>query len=475
MTILNTIVNKRKKGFNKLYKEEDAFLPKKREVPVVSFFGKKQPFIIGEHKKASPSQGLFKASKYKDIVKQYYDAGIRNFSVLTEENHFKGSIKDLYAFKKQYPKCAFLRKDFLYCKKDIDIAYRAGADAVLLIASILTKTQLATLIKEAKKYGLETLCEVHDKKELDKVLSCGVKSTAIGVNCRDLKTFEIDYTVPLKLKPYIPKNVKTVFESGIKNDFIVRLAGNAGFDAVLIGQGLIENKNRKKLIKDILSELKKGRKEKPNFFTNLYAKRKKRYVKICGMTNTEDVNCALKSGADCLGFIVAPSKRQIDMKNIEKYKNLRVLKIAVVVNPLKTQIAKLMTYIKKGYIDAVQFHGKETVKTVEEFKGNAYKVISVKTKNDLVKAKDYMPTVLFDSPKDLTASKGSKMNTMLLKEIKGAWIAGGLDKKNIKGIIKKVKPEFVDICSGAESAPGKKDHKKMKEIIKLVLRNALCD
>ncbi|MDD4203435.1 MAG: hypothetical protein PHQ52_08215, partial [Candidatus Omnitrophica bacterium] len=470
-----TIVNKRKKLLKKLYKKEDSFLPIKREVPLISFFAKKEPFIIGEHKKASPSQGVFKVSKHKDIVKQYYDAGIRNFSVLTEENYFKGSIKDLYEFKKKYPTCAFLRKDFLFCKHDIEISYRAGADAILLIVSILSKKQLRTLIKEARKYRLQTLCEVHDKEELDKLLSCGITPCAIGINCRDLKTFKIDISVPLKLKPYIPKGIKTVFESGIKNPFIAHLAGNAGFDALLIGQGLIENKKRKQLIKDILTELKKGQKEPDNFFTKLFGKKKTRYIKICGMTSRKDATRAVRLGADCLGFIVAPSKRQTQMQDIEKYKSLKVLKIAVVVDPPKRQVAKLKSYISKGYIDAVQFHGNESVKVVEDFKGNAYKVITIGPQCrghcpqwPFKEAKEYMPVVLFDTPKDLNAKKGSKISSDLFKELKGVWIAGGIDKNNIKGIIKRVNPEFVDICSGIESVPGKKDHKLMEQVIKMV-------
>ena len=147
-------MDERKRVAGSWYKEQAALLPKERTVPLVSFFSQGAPFIIGEFKKASPSAGTIVKGRTDRILPLYAQAKIKTFSVLTEENYFKGALEDLVHFKQQYPKCAFLRKDFLLEKRDIDISYRAGADCVLLIAAILTRAQLTTMISTAHALSL---------------------------------------------------------------------------------------------------------------------------------------------------------------------------------------------------------------------------------------------------------------------------------------------------------------------------------
>lgn len=439
MNILEKIFNDRKKNITQEKELSKKYFSAQRDVPLIPFFTDK-PFLICEFKKASPSKGNFGLTdNYRTILKAYQKAGVKNFSVLTEQKHFNGNLLDLYELKKMAPHQAFLRKDFLYSVEDIEISYRAGADAILLIADYLSSALLEKLIVTAQKYKLQTLCEVHDKPVLTKVLKLKNQPTAIGINARDLKTFKVNTALPLKLKPYIPKNIKVVFESGVSEPYLARLIGNSGFNSILIGEAVVRSKERTSLITNIHSQFRIGSKEQPNFFTKLYSLKKDIFIKVCGITNKKDALLAKKHGADIIGLILAESPRKTDLKFIKSLKSLDILKVAVV----KDQpVAQLKTLLQNKYIDGIQFHGREPKELVYSYNGNAYKV------ND-----GYLPVALIDSKTDIT------------KQPQNSWIAGKLAPQNIGAIVRKVRPELVDVCSGVESTPGKKDPVKLKKFI----------
>lgn len=431
MNILKEIVAARKKEYLLERKKHSYVLPEKRSVPLIPFFTNKH-FFICEFKKASPAKGNFKLSKtYREILAAYQKNGIKNFSVLTEKNYFNGSLLDLIYLKKLAPRQAFLRKDFLYCREDIITSYLAGADAILLIAEILSAAKLEELISLTKKLKLQVLCEVHSKQSLTKVLGLKNKPEAIGINARDLKTLEINPAVPLQLKPFIPKSIKTVFESGVNDSYLAELIGNSRFNCILIGEAAVKNPE---IIQQLQKAFKKGLAQKPNFFTKLYARKKAIFIKICGITNKKDALLAKKCGADILGLILAESPRKINQKFIKSLKKIKILKVAVVKDQNTSGLQQL---IKNNYIDAVQFHGQENKELVYSFAGNAYKVNA-----------PLLPVSLCD-----------QLNPT------GSWIAGKLNPKNIKKIIRKVKPQLVDVCSGIESKPGQKDPRKIKKFI----------
>ncbi len=462
MDLLAKIVKRRQLYQQHELAEAKNYLPAVRKVPLVPFFKPGKPFLIAEFKKASPSRGDFKLQEQpRQILADYLKSGVSNFSVLTERNYFKGSLTDLYFLKQHFPKAAFLRKDFLLSGNDIKISWQAGADAVLLIAEILSPAVLTELIKTAKKYKLQTLCEVHSLPELQKVLSLKIKPTAIGINARDLKTFKIDPSIPFQLKPYIPKDIFTVYESGIKDDYLVQLIGNSGFTAALIGESVVKPKNRQTVIKQFQQALKKGATQKPNYFTKLYNLKKQPLVKICGITNKLDAVLAKQNGADVLGFILAESKRKTDLNLIASLKKLDILKVAVVQDPGQKEITELKKLIKSGVIDGVQLHGQETPETVKQFEGNAYKVITPPAGIE-----GYLPNVLFDSAKDISKDKGQALPENVLSQLKGGWVAGGHDPDNIGSLIRNIQPQLVDVCSGVESTPGIKDQKKLIKLFK---------
>lgn len=198
------------------------------------------PRLIAETKKASPSKGLLRAN-YDPVVlaNAYAENGAAAISVLTETAHFQGSLDHMAAVKQSLldKKLPVLRKDFVFDPYQIYEARAYGADAVLLIVAILSPVLLAELLHECRKLWIQALVEIHDESELDIALKAGAE--IIGINNRDLKTFQTDIAVTEKLVPMIPNGKIIVSESGIhSNEDIIRLS-NAGVDAVLIGEALV--------------------------------------------------------------------------------------------------------------------------------------------------------------------------------------------------------------------------------------------
>lgn len=199
--------------------------------------------VIAEIKRKSPSKGFLNESlDPAELAKCYVAGGAAAISVLTDEAGFGGTLKDLRAVIEACPGTPVLRKDFIIDIKQLDETARAGAHAVLLIAAAL-KERLPEFVREAKKYGLETLVEVHDADELALAEASGAE--IIGVNNRSLETFAISLDTAIKLKP---RSVVAVAESGIENAEHAALMRRAGYDAVLVGEALVKAANPEKLI-----------------------------------------------------------------------------------------------------------------------------------------------------------------------------------------------------------------------------------
>jgi indole-3-glycerol phosphate synthase len=190
--------------------------------------------IIAEVKKASPSKGIIKENfEPLDIAKQYFEANVQAISVLTEKDFFLGDNEFLKSISQALP-TPLLRKDFII---DIWQVYQSrylGADAILLIAAILSDNQLKEYQKAAEALGMQCLTEVHDREELERVLQAG--ANIIGVNNRNLRTFEVDLKTTEQLKRYIPNDKAVVSESGIKTLEDMKYLRESGIDAVLIGE-----------------------------------------------------------------------------------------------------------------------------------------------------------------------------------------------------------------------------------------------
>ena len=193
--------------------------------------------VIAELKKASPSKGLIRAEFCaEELAKELETAGAAALSVLTNEEFFQGSLGNL-RMASAAVKIPCLRKDFIVDEFQLLEARANSADAVLLIVAALTNSELNRLALGAGSHGLDVLCEVHDEEELQRALDAGCD--LIGVNTRNLRTFEVDAETAFRLAKRLPKNVVKVAESGIgSGEDIARLRA-AGYQAFLIGESLM--------------------------------------------------------------------------------------------------------------------------------------------------------------------------------------------------------------------------------------------
>jgi len=210
------------------------------------------PAIIAELKKASPSRGLirddFEAGR---LAAQLEAAGAAALSVLTDEEFFQGSLENL-RLARGSTQLPCLRKDFIVDHVQILETRANGGDAILLIVAALTQSELQTLVRQAREYELDVLCEIHDESELQRAADAGCD--LIGVNNRDLRTFKVDPETAFRLEKFIPKNALRVAESGIRSPAdIVRLR-TAGYHAFLIGESLMAAESPGKALRALLEQ-----------------------------------------------------------------------------------------------------------------------------------------------------------------------------------------------------------------------------
>lgn len=260
MNVLDKIVEKTKIRVENLKKENKEVFYKELAVSINSegfkfekALGKKDISFICEIKKASPSKGIIAENfPYIPIAKEYESAGADAISVLTEPDFFLGSLDYLKEISSTV-NTPLLRKDFIIDETQIYEAKCFGADAILLICSILDEEKLKKYIKIADSLGLSCLVEAHDEEEIKKAVQANAR--IIGVNNRNLKTFEVDINNSLKLRRFVPSDILFVSESGIKNRSQIEELVNNNVNAVLIGETFMRSKNKKREL-DVLKGIK---------------------------------------------------------------------------------------------------------------------------------------------------------------------------------------------------------------------------
>ncbi|WP_026933695.1 indole-3-glycerol phosphate synthase TrpC [Christiangramia echinicola] len=210
--------------------------------------------IITEHKRRSPSKSVINQNlNVQDVAKGYENAEASGISVLTDGKYFGGSLEDLL-YARASVQIPILRKEFMIDEYQITEAKAYGADAILLIASVLTQEQLIYLADAAKYLGMDVLLEVHNEEELEKSLR--VNADMIGVNNRNLKTFEVSIDNSKKLAKLIPDGVVKVSESGISNTAAIAELKNYGYEGFLIGENFMKTDNPGAAAKEFITELK---------------------------------------------------------------------------------------------------------------------------------------------------------------------------------------------------------------------------
>jgi indole-3-glycerol phosphate synthase len=208
--------------------------------------------IIAEVKRASPSRGLIRADFDAVAVARDYAAhGASAISVLTEERHFQGSLGDLERIHGAV-KVPLLRKDFMLDGYQLTEAKSYGADAVLFIAALLDSAAMRDLCAEAGVLGLDSVVEVHSEPELEAALKAGAR--LLGINNRDLKTFNVDLATTEKLAPLVPPGMPAICESGIDSGEQIRRIEAWGIHVFLIGEALMRAPEPGKKLAELLRE-----------------------------------------------------------------------------------------------------------------------------------------------------------------------------------------------------------------------------
>jgi indole-3-glycerol phosphate synthase len=233
----------------------EALLEQARAMPVTRGFraalaGRDRLGVIAEIKRRSPSKGDLNADlDPAEMATSYERGGAACLSVLTDVEHFGGSIADLQAARAA---CSLpvIRKDFTVGERDVLDARIMGADCVLLIAAALDSAELASLHSLAVDVGLDVLVEIHDERELEHALAAD--ATLIGVNQRDLVTFQVDHERALRMAGVIPDHAVKVAESGVRGGEDARSLREAGYDAVLVGETLVTSGDPAAAIVDLI-------------------------------------------------------------------------------------------------------------------------------------------------------------------------------------------------------------------------------
>ena len=209
--------------------------------------------IIAEHKRRSPSKSVINDTlNVVDVAKGYESAGVSGMSVLTDEAYFGGTLKDLLTARTS---CSLplLRKEFIIDEYQILEAKASGADLILLIAAILTKKEIKTFSEIAKSLSLEVLLEIHNEEELHKSIMPSLDM--IGVNNRNLKTFEVSIDTSKKLSHLIPNDFVKISESGISNPETIKDLKQYGYQGFLIGETFMKTNDPGKSATEFIKKL----------------------------------------------------------------------------------------------------------------------------------------------------------------------------------------------------------------------------
>ncbi|MBR2197324.1 MAG: bifunctional indole-3-glycerol phosphate synthase/phosphoribosylanthranilate isomerase [Fibrobacter sp.] len=491
--ILAKIVRMRKADIERLGLNFGIEIPEKRRVGHTEFLGNAGAIL--EVKRASPSKGdIAPDLDPVGLATTYAEAHAQAVSVLTEGNFFKGSLRDLIAVADLMEKrrqqglhaCAVLRKDFLLYEDEIDIAYRCGADAVLLIARILDDEQLVKMTKRAQSFDMQAFVEVREKddfRKLSVVTSAlgadAAKTIVAGVNSRDLATFHTDPLIPASVRSKL--SAKAVFESGILTPADADYARSLGFTGILVGEAVAKNPS---LAKEVVSAFESGCENARGQFWKKLAERKfkrqdthRPLVKICGITRVEDGLLAAELGADMLGFVFSTTKRLTTEAFVTSFStklraggNPAPLLIGVITDPNSEEGKTAIKLAQEGVLDAVQFHG--IAPSAANTNLPHYCAARIGEASDFEQVatfrKNGEPRILLDAKVEgIPGGTGKTIPESLLLEKAGdipLWLAGGITPENVAAICEKFHPELIDVSSGVEDAPGIKNHDKIRAL-----------
>jgi indole-3-glycerol phosphate synthase/phosphoribosylanthranilate isomerase len=366
---------------------------------------------IAEIKRRSPSAGDLRPDADPAVIAlAYANAGAAAISVLVDER-FGGTWDDLRAARAATT-APLLAKGFFSTDEHLRTAKEAGADAALLLLRDLDDGQTKHLLQVAAGLGLDTLVEAHDARELDRGIALGAR--VLGVNARDLSTFTIDRAAQLALLAHIPADRIVIAESGIQTRAQGAAAELAGADAMLVGSALMRAADPASKLAELLS---------------------RPLVKVCGLTRDEDVAVAAEAGADLAGFVLVPESPRA----------------AVSVLPVPEAMLSVAVWVGEAGASAADL---DQVHTVEEGKVRGRDAALLRDGREVARVLD-LPWEGTDRDHWRTAAAADGRIVL----------AGRLGPDNVREAIAAVRPWAVDAASSLESAPGIKDHDKVRRYV----------
>ena len=440
-----------------------AAQPRPRDL-AAAFSPRSRVHLIAEVKRASPSKGLLAPDLDPVATALLYEAnGASAISVLTEPHFFLGSPDYLTAIKRavQVP---VLRKDFIVDPYQVYEARAWGADALLLICAILDDRQLRLLLNLAHELQMQCLVEVHSHEEAERALAAGAQ--IIGVNSRDLTTFQMNPYLLRELRQLIPADRTVIAESGIHSPADARRLARYDVQAMLVGESLVVSP-------DIPAQMRKL----------LQAANASTQVKICGLRQPEHVNSAVEAGADLLGLIFyEPSHRYITPQQVQELVQTSISLsnpapgsstpdlVGVFVNK---DINFINSVIDQAGLHFVQLHGTEAPEQLHYIKRPVIKALHIHEAADLALVEQYKQhawRLLLDTPTPNWGGTGQTHDWHLAGQAAREariLLAGGLNPENITEAINQVHPWGVDVSSGVETYK-QKDPAKIRAFLHTV-------
>jgi len=414
--------------------------------------------LIAELKRRSPSNPEFEqTASFPGLAGVYARSGAAAISIVTDEEHFGSCLADV-ADVRSAAGLPVIVKDFVLDTAQIEAAWAAGADAVLLIARFVAADDLQWLLDHAHGRGLDALVECHDEADIEAALAAGAR--LVGLNNRDLTGLTTDLGLSERFLPRLPANVVKVCESGLRSRAEIEHLRSLGADAFLVGHSILKDPDPGRRIRRLL-----GREatDAP-------------LLKVCGLTTPEDARLAHENGADLLGVIFAASPRQVTPARAAELRaavpGARLCGIFRDEDPVRIE-----AIARETELDLLQLHGAESPQECRRLReATGLPVIKVlETGGPLLELAAAYDTayLLLDRPKGTSgvgapAAPGGGVDQALAaatRELVAAGraviVAGGLDAGNVRDIMA-AGPAGVDVCRGVESVPGRKDPDRLR-------------
>ena len=471
--------------------------------------------FICEVKKASPSKGVIAEEfPYLEIANDYEMAGAAAISVLTEPDFFLGSPQYLQEIAEAVH-IPVLRKDFIIDEYQIYEAKLWGASAILLIVAILDDDTMRRFHELADSLGLSCLVEAHDETEVLRAVSIGAR--IIGVNNRNLKDFTVDVNNSIRLRNLVDDSVIFVSESGLDTAADIQCLRDNDIHAALMGESFMRSANKVEKLAELYGLIRHNSFMENDLDLDVLRKKRackveglpisevtdrivleadsvteQRYevkVKFCGITQLDTVPVLLETGPDYVGFVFAPSKRQVTVEQAQFIaRDLRdglkttsgakcISCVGVFVNetiPTIVEIAKAVP------LSVVQLHGDETIAYIETLRNQLqeqqlesveiWKAIQVQGKEDMLPWEQApIDGLVVDAySKEERGGTGKTIDWSLLEGVQiPYYLAGGIGLHNVARAIRRLRPYGLDMSSSLETN-GQKDAKKMSTMSQLI-------